>query len=211
MASPVGQPNLQFAGHAGSPGMPRGHSNQAAVGMPAYASRPPTQLPMPNRFNSLGQTTAYGRQNIPEEDRAKAFLNPFSGAAPGSPGGSTMQTGGGITAGLQPQQSNQARGFINSVPFGMSTAAQGTLATHGQDLERSGRMIEDTDLQRRAAFEQARQDMTRQVGQAESNVGMGNLLQRFREGDQSLLEGQRGLQRDQEAFIYDLIGGMFPR
>ena len=192
MASPYGQPNLQYAG--------RGVGLGGQV-MPRYSHRQQFQQP-PSMFNQLGNPTGYGRQQI-AQDQHDMSQSPF-GQIFGGRGGGTMQTGGGITAGITGNDTGQARALLGAVPFGTSPAAMGTLQTQANDLSRSGRMIEDTDLQRRAAFEQARQDMTRQVGQADSNIGYGNLLQRFREGDQ-------GLQQAQQAFVYDLIGGMFPR
>lgn len=188
-------PQSRFLGKVNNPNLGAQGTN-----MPRFGTTP-SSVAQPSMFNQLGNPTGYGRQQI-AQDQHDMSMSPFGQIFGG--GGGPMQTSGGINAGIGQGDVNQGRAMIGAVPFGMSPAAQGSLQTQGNDLSRGQRLIEDTDLQRRAAFEKARQDMTRQVGQADSNIGYGNLLQRFREGDQDLANSQN-------AFIYDLIGGMFPR
>ncbi len=124
----------------------------------------------------------------------------------GTTGGTGTSIGGGIQGGnLTNQDIGYATSFIGGagqVPFEVSSDAQRELRQRSQDEALQGTNRESLDLSRRGSYEQAQMDLARQMAEAESGLGYGNLLARLRDMDVTKNLTQQG-------YLYDLVGSVF--
>lgn len=126
--------------------------------------------------------------------------------AGGTTGGTDTSIGGGIQGGnLTNQDIGYATSFIGGagqVPFEVSSDAQRELRQRGQDEALQGTNRESLDLSRRGSYEQSQMDLARQMAEAESGLGYGNLLARLADMDVT-----RNL--TQQGHLFDLVGSVF--
>lgn len=201
--SPYGQPNSYFIGRV-QPG--QGFASGSQVGMPRYGYSGPrnTALPPPPTHNSLGNPTAFGRQQIAEQRNTPSLWDSMFGGSGGF-GGGGMGINPGPFTGLSPTDLSGARAQINprmmpGVPIG--TNAMNFTNQQMTDQSRTDREAADLDLARRGAAEGGRLDLTRQIAQSDNALRLGDLFRRLNDLNLSNADFGAGL-------LFNTIGNAF--